>query len=71
MKEAYFGGGCFWCISYVYESLNGVKDVISGFSGGMEINPTYEEVKAQETTHRETIKIIYGYYLLRKKSFNN
>ena len=59
MKEAYFGGGCFWCISYVYESLNGVKDIISGFSGGLEINPTYEEVKAQETTHRETIKIIY------------
>ena len=59
MKEAYFGGGCFWCISYVYESLKGVKDVISGFSGGNEVNPTYEEVKQQKTGHRETIKIIY------------
>ena len=59
MKNAYFAGGCFWCISYVFESLKGVKDVISGFSGGSEINPTYEDVKAQNTQHRETIKIIY------------
>ena len=43
MKNAYFAGGCFWCISYVFESLKGVKDVISGFSGGSEINPTYED----------------------------
>ena len=59
MKNAYFAGGCFWCISYVFESLKGVKDVISGFSGGSEVNPSYEEVKAQNTQHRETIKIIY------------
>ena len=59
MKNAYFAGGCFWCISYVFESLNGVKSVISGFSGGSEVNPSYEDVKAQNTQHRETIKIIY------------
>ena len=59
MKNAYFAGGCFWCISYVFESLKGVKDVISGFSGGSEVNPSYEEVKSQNTQHRETIKIIY------------
>ena len=59
MKQAYFAGGCFWCIASVYTSLNGVKDVISGFSGGKEENPKYEDVKMQLTTHRETIKIIY------------
>ncbi|MBO7078754.1 MAG: peptide-methionine (S)-S-oxide reductase MsrA [Bacilli bacterium] len=59
MKNAYFAGGCFWCISYVFESLKGVKDVISGFSGGSEVDPSYEEVKSQNTQHRETIKIIY------------
>ena len=59
MKEAYFAGGCFWCISYTFENLKGVKDVISGFSGGDEINPSYEDVKKQKTMHRETIKIVY------------
>ncbi|MCR5422294.1 MAG: peptide-methionine (S)-S-oxide reductase MsrA [Bacilli bacterium] len=59
MKTAYFAGGCFWCISYTFENIKGVKDVISGFSGGDEINPTYEDVKAQKTLHRETIKIEY------------
>ena len=59
MKNAYFAGGCFWCISYTFENIKGVKDVISGFSGGDEINPTYEDVKAQKTLHRETIKIEY------------
>ena len=59
MREAYFAGGCFWCIGYVFENLEGVTEVESGFSGGKEINPTYEDVKAQLTGHRETIKITY------------
>lgn len=59
MKNAYFAGGCFWCIASCFNQLDGVKQVISGFSGGDEINPTYEEVKSQMTSHRETIKIIY------------
>ena len=59
MKQAYFAGGCFWCITSCFNQLDGVKQVVSGFSGGKEINPTYEDVKAQLTGHRETIKIIY------------
>ena len=59
MKVAYFAGGCFWCIASVYNQLDGVINVTSGFSGGKEINPTYEDVKAQKTSHRETIKISY------------
>lgn len=59
IKNAYFAGGCFWCITPTFASLNGVKSVISGYSGGKEVNPSYEEVKKQKTLHRETIKIEY------------
>ena len=59
MKNAYLAGGCFWCIASFISSLNGVIDVVSGYSGGDELNPTYEEVKNQETNHRETIKVVY------------
>ena len=57
MKNIYLAGGCFWCISAFFWDLDGVKDVASGYCGGDEINPTYEQVKSQETGHRETIKI--------------
>ena len=59
MKTAYFAGGCFWCITPTFKELDGVFDVISGYCGGDEINPTYKEVKSQQTGHRETIKIDY------------
>lgn len=54
---AYFAGGCFWCITPTFRELEGVRDVVSGYSGGDEINPTYEDVKYQRTGHRETIRI--------------
>ncbi len=57
-KEAYFAGGCFWCVTPIYK-MYGVKDVICGYAGGDEENPTYEDVKAQKTGHRETIKLVY------------
>ena len=59
MKSAYFAGGCFWCITPTFRELTGVENVISGYSGGMEENPTYEDVKYQRTGHRETIRIDY------------
>lgn len=58
MKKAYFAGGCFWCITPTFESINGVEGVIAGYSGGKG-EPTYEQVKAQMTRHRETIEITY------------
>lgn len=60
MKKAYFAGGCFWCITPVFYELPGVRNVISGYSGGEEIDPTYEQVKHQQTHHRETICIEYN-----------
>ena len=56
--KAYFAGGCFWCVTPIYK-MYGVDKVTCGYSGGKEINPTYEEVKAQKTGHRETIMLDY------------
>ena len=51
------GGGCFWCTEAAYELLPGVKDVASGYAGGKEPNPTYEQVCAHRTGHAEVIRI--------------
>ena len=59
METAYFAGGCFWCITPTFRNLEGVLDVVSGYSGGEEENPVYEDVKYQRTGHRETIRIDY------------
>ena len=59
MKTAYFAGGCFWCITPTFQEMDGVYRVVSGYSGGDEQNPVYEDVKYQRTGHRETIKIEY------------
>lgn len=53
------GGGCYWCVEAVYEQLNGVKSVISGFAGGTNANPTYEEVCTGRTGHAEVVQITY------------
>ena len=59
MKNAYFAGGCFWCITPTFREMAGVSNVVSGYSGGLEENPAYEDVKYQRTGHRETIRIVY------------
>ncbi|MCQ2427335.1 MAG: peptide-methionine (S)-S-oxide reductase MsrA [Clostridia bacterium] len=59
MKNAYFAGGCFWCITPMFRNLPGVTGVVSGYSGGDTDSPTYTEVKSQTTGHRETVKITY------------
>ncbi len=51
------GGGCFWCTEAAYEMLPGVKSVVSGYAGGQEPNPTYEQVCAHATGHAEVIQI--------------
>lgn len=59
MKYAYFAGGCFWCITPVFDEMPGVRSVTAGYSGGCERNPSYSDVKHQLTGHRETIRIEY------------
>lgn len=53
------GGGCYWCVEAVYENLTGVKSVVSGFSGGKTIDPTYEEVCSGTTGHAEVVQITF------------
>lgn len=59
-KKAYFASGCFWCVEAIYESLEGVKEVISGYSGGHTKNPTYRESNTGRTGHAEAVEVIYN-----------
>jgi peptide methionine sulfoxide reductase msrA/msrB len=56
---AVFAGGCFWCTEADFEKVPGVSDAISGYTGGKEVNPTYEEVSAHATGHVEAVKVYY------------
>ena len=59
LKTAYFASGCFWCVESIYESLEGVNDVVSGYSGGWLKNPSYRQVLTGKTGHAESIKVSY------------
>lgn len=59
LKKAYFASGCFWCVEAVYESVRGVKEAISGYSGGHTQNPTYESSNTGRTGHAEAVEVIY------------
>ena len=59
-EKAYFAGGCFWCVEESFEKLNGVEEVISGYSGGTTENPTYKEVTYGKTGHFEVVEVIYN-----------
>ena len=59
LDTATFASGCFWCTEAIFERVNGVKSVISGYSGGTVPNPTYEEVCTGNTGHAECTQIIY------------
>ena len=67
IKSAYFAGGCFWCMEESFEEVEGVLEVISGYSGGKTENPTYKEVTYGKTGHFETIEIKYD---VKKISYN-
>jgi peptide-methionine (S)-S-oxide reductase len=56
---AIFGNGCFWCTEAVFQQLNGVEKVTSGYSGGHVENPTYEQVCGKQTGHAEVLKVEY------------
>ena len=56
---ATFAGGCFWAQEEGFDQLRGVRDVISGYSGGNTKNPTYEEVGTDETGHAESVQVYY------------
>ena len=57
--KATFAGGCFWCMEEVYEKVDGVVSVISGYTGGQVANPSYEQVSAGGTGHAESVEVTY------------
>ena len=59
LETAVFGGGCFWCTEAVYLEVRGVASVESGYSGGPQPNPTYEQVCAGTTGHAEVVKLSF------------
>ena len=58
-EKAYFASGCFWCVEAVYESIEGVKEAVSGYAGGHTKNPTYESSNTGKTGHAEAVEVIY------------
>ncbi len=58
-EQATLGGGCFWCLEAVYEQLQGVEAVVSGYAGGSVENPSYELVCSGTTGHAEVVQITY------------
>ena len=59
LAVATFAGGCFWCTEEVFEEVKGVHAVVSGYSGGPEATPSYEQVGRGETGHAEAIEVYY------------
>ena len=57
--KAYFAGGCFWCMEEVFENIEGVLSVTSGYMGGTVARPSYEEVSAGRTGHAESVEVVY------------
>jgi peptide-methionine (S)-S-oxide reductase len=51
------GGGCFWCLEPIYDALDGVTDVVSGYAGGRNANPSYEQVCSGTTGHAEVVQV--------------
>lgn len=59
LSKAYFASGCFWCVEAIYESVRGVEEVISGYSGGEIKNPSYQQVSSGRTKHAEAVEVYY------------
>lgn len=59
LEKATLAGGCFWCIEAVFKRIDGVKSVVSGYSGGGMDNPSYEDVCSGETGHAEAVQVTF------------
>lgn len=59
LETAYFASGCFWCVEAVFESVNGVKEAVSGYAGGHTSDPTYRSIGTGATGHAESVAVYY------------
>ena len=59
LAAATFAGGCFWCMEAAFEQVPGVRDAVSGYTGGPELHPGYEQVSNHGTGHAEAIRVLY------------
>ena len=66
-EVATLGGGCFWCLEAVYDELNGVEDVVSGYAGGRVPFPSYRQVCDGTTGHAEVVKVVFDPSVLSYK----
>ena len=57
LETATLAGGCFWCLEAVYDDVEGIESVVSGYMGGQTLNPTYEQVCGGDTGHAEVVQI--------------
>ena len=71
IEQATFGAGCFWCVEAVFEQLDGVIDVRSGYTGGSTENPTYEDICTGNTGHAEVIQIDFDSTLISYEKLLN
>ncbi len=60
LKKVYFASGCFWCVEAIFESVYGVEEVISGYSGGSAEHANYSDVSSGYTQHAETVEVYYN-----------
>lgn len=60
LSKAYFASGCFWCVEAIFEEVKGVEEAVSGYAGGTEKNPTYEQVSAGLSSHAEAVMVYYN-----------
>ena len=60
LRVAYFASGCFWCVETIFESVDGVEEAVSGYSGGQEENPTYKSTSSGVSGHAETVAVYYN-----------
>ncbi len=70
-ETATLGGGCFWCLEAVFEELNGVERVVSGYAGGTVKNPSYEQVCTGKTGHAEVVQIEFDPSVIRYEEILN
>ncbi len=59
LQKAYFASGCFWCVEAIFESVTGVEEAVSGYSGGSAKNANYKAVSGGYTSHAEAVEIYY------------